>query len=108
MSHDAGYHVLYEGIRMMNHTAGIAFYRKIGYTNLTLLLLDTPLEVCIASIMERRVATGKDQNRLALSKDIEGTVTRSRNYAGKLRALGANFVRVSRDNAVDAVLERLK
>jgi hypothetical protein len=107
-AHLGGYHVLFEGIRMMNHTRGLAFFRELGYNNLTLLLLDTPLAECVRSIMARRVATGKDQNRLALSKDIEGTITRSRNYAAKLRMQGARLVKVSRDSALDVVLEALK
>lgn len=100
-SHLAGYHVLFEGIRMMSHTRGIDFFRGLGYQNVTLLLLDTPVETCISEILAR---SGKTRDQLAIS-NIYGTNVRARNYVGKLQALGVRKIVVNRDNAPDVILK---
>jgi hypothetical protein len=102
-AHQAGYNVLFEGIRMMSHTRGIDFFRALGYQNVTLVLLDTPVETCISAILAR---SGKTRDQLAIS-NIYGTNVRARNYVGKLQALGVRKIVVNRDNAAEVILECL-
>jgi thymidylate kinase len=103
LSYKGGYHVLFEGIRMMSHTRGIDFFRELGYPNVTLLLLDTPVETCISAILAR---SGKTRDQLAIS-NIFGTNVRARNYVTKLQALGARKIVVNRDNAAEVIVECL-
>jgi hypothetical protein len=104
--HGLGRHVLFEGIRMTNHTDGLAFYRRVG--DLTIILLTTTLEQCFEGLRARRLAAGGPEHKELSTRDIESTVTRNRNYAFKLSQLGARVHRVSREEAPGLVLELLR
>ena len=104
--HYDGIHVLFEGIRMTNHTDGLAFYRRAG--NLTIVLLTTTLEECFAGLRARRLAAGGPEHKELSVRDIESTVTRNKNYAFKLSQLGARVVKLSRGEAPGFILDQLR
>ncbi len=94
--------VLFEGIWMMNHTIGIEMYKKLA-PNMIVLFLDTPILEVFKSLEERRVANGLPAKGYS-SRDIESSITRSKNYASKLHALGCARLRVTRETVVPTIL----
>ena len=104
--HGVGVHVLFEGIRMTNHTDGLAFYRRVG--DLTVVLLTTTLEECFAGLKARRLAAGGPEHKELSVRDIESTVTRNKNYAFKLSQLGARVVKLTRDEAPGFILSQFR
>jgi len=75
-SHDAGMDVLYEGLLISGESARPIKLAKDGYP-LHVLALNTPVEVCIASINERRWAKNpdkppvKERNTIAKARAVE-------------------------------------
>lgn len=102
-----GFNVIYEGAFVMNHTRGpelLARAKKFG-CEFHILLLTTPLEVCIQSIQARRAETSFN-SPAAQRKNIEGSHQRALNYATKMRRAGARVHRVSRADGLE-ILEDL-
>ena len=104
--HAAGVHVLFEGIRMMGHTDGIAFSKQVGPQKMVTVLLTTTLEECLEGIRALQVANYGVAT--AVSKDVESTITRARNYCYKLSELGVRKVLAKRDEAPEVILQLLR
>ena len=103
--HAVGVHVLFEGIRMMNPTRGLEMFRRTK--DVTVVLLDTPLEKSLSGIYQRRQAQGNNEP-LKTTSHVEGNVVRARNYADKLRAIGARKIYCDRDDAPQKILQLLR
>ncbi len=103
--HDNGFHVLCEGIRIMNHTRGIELQRETGCVHA--IVLTTPLDEVMSSLQKRR-AEANNTRELKSVKDIESNVTRARNYALKIYEVGGKMYKVTREEAPDKVLEILR
>lgn len=95
--------VIYEGMRVANHkrtapfiTGGIPFH---------IVLLTTPMPVVLESLVARRAAKGMPP--LEDTKHIHLNYKRSVNFANAMEQLGASVHKVSRDNAVEKILEIL-
>lgn len=103
-----GMNVVYEGLFVMNHTRGPelvhqAVREKWG---LTVLHLTTTLDECKRSVDARRAAQGRGP--LESWKNTEGNFKRASNYAYKMGRSGAKVLRVSRDEALDQLLQVLQ
>lgn len=103
--HDNGFHVLCEGIRIMNHTRGIELQKATGCVHAV--VLTTPLDEVKRSLEERRAAANNTRE-LKSMKDIESNVTRARNYALKIYEVGGKMYKVDREGAPDKILEILR
>jgi hypothetical protein len=101
-----GCHVLFEGIRALNQTRGPVLASQVAEP-FVVLLLDTPLGVSLQSINVRRNAKGSGAFT-ADTRDIENNHTRARNYAARMRDVGAKVVRASRDTAPPVILDLLR
>lgn len=103
--HEAKYHVVYEGLFMMNMTRGPQLVRACpGAVNV--MKLTTPLEDCFAGINARRAAKG--QPPLLKRENTEGNFKRADNYWRVMRDAGATVHKVSRDEAFPKMLELLR
>lgn len=102
--HDEGYHVLYEGLFVMNMTRGPKLASTLG-KELVVLQLATPFAVCKASVDQRRALKGKEG--LENTTNMEGNYRRATNYCTAMRDAGAKVVRVTRDKALDKMIELL-
>jgi hypothetical protein len=103
--HKQGVHVLFEGLFCMNQTRGPALAAELG-KKLVVLQLTTPLATCIASINSRRADRGEGE--LANKKNTTDNYNRCTNYCNQMRNAGARVIRVSRDEALDKILELLE
>jgi predicted kinase len=103
-----GYNVVYEGLFVMNHTRGIALahWAARNSQRVTVIRLTTPLNVCHESIQARRAVTGLAP--LENMNNTNGNHTRAINYADKMARAGARVLRVSREDALPALLEALE
>lgn len=98
-------HILFEGIRVMNHTRGIALQRATQCMHIVRLM--TPFPEVMASLSERREAAGNTRELKSI-KDIESNMVRAKNYALKIYDVGGKQYRVNRDEAPETVLEILR
>ena len=96
------YHVIYEGLIVMNHTRGPQLAAEYG-KEFVILQLDVPYATCVASINSRRSARG--QGRLLDKKNTKGNFVRAANYCTKMQAQGARVIKVRRDAALEKLLE---
>jgi hypothetical protein len=105
----SGFHVLFEGIRMMNHTVGVEFCQRMVKAGCPyhIVLLRTTLEESLAGIRARQTANGGEPRPVVL-KGIKGNITRARNYATKLGMVGAKVHGATRDEAPGLVVDLLK
>lgn len=107
-----GLHAVFEGSRMMNHTVGIELVRE-NITTIHVIRLTTTLDEVKAGIDARRVRRGdppfSELVRAGQARwgDIEGGVVRARNFAQKLKDLGAHVHLCSRDQALPRLLTLL-
>ena len=104
---DEGYHVVYEGLYMMNHTRGVQLQRDTRVV--TVLRLTTSFEVCVASVAARRDA-GKTRYPLGdnFLKNLKTNAVRAKNYSKKMQRAGATVIAVSREEALQVLLEQLR
>jgi hypothetical protein len=102
--HAAGEDVRYEGLFVMNHTRGPELATEVG-ENLIILQLPPPLATCLKSVDARRAERGAGP--LQQKHNTEGNHVRARNYCVKMRGAGATVLRVSREEALDQLLELL-
>ena len=104
-----GEDVVYEGSYAMNHMRGIDMVNKMKKANIPVcvLLLQTTLEECKASINERRHRRG-DPPFTNSWKWVEQSITRARNFADKLRWNGATVYKIERQQAPSKLIELLK
>lgn len=100
-----GYQVLYEGLFVMNMTRGPQLVEAVE-GDLTVLKLTTPLSVCFSSINSRRAERG--EGKLLTKQNTEGNYVRAENYCSKMAGAGARVVRVSRDQALDSLIQLVK
>lgn len=102
---EAGNHVVFEGIRTMNHTKGLALYSKTKA--ITVFRLMTTIEESLAGIRARRLAAGNDKP-LENESHIRSNVVRASNYGYKLQALGCPVIKVTREDGATKMLELLR
>lgn len=102
-----GYHVIYEGITMMNHTRGIDLWNDTKA--LRVLYLQTDFQTCIDSITARRLAIG-DTRPFGenLRRNLKTGYVRAENYCTKLERLGCPVFKVSRRQAQRKLLQVLE
>jgi hypothetical protein len=92
--------VVYEGLFVMNHDRGLNLMRHLeAGTTMHVINLTTPWETCLLSINERRARQGKDEFTGNI-ENIKGHIVRARNFASKLKQLGAQVYHLDRDTAV--------
>jgi thymidylate kinase len=94
--HDAGSHVVYEGLFMMNMTRGPQLAAETN--SVYVIRLSDPLAVCIASINKRRKARG--EGPLLKKENTESNFKRSESYCDKMRRAGARVTSVKRAMAL--------
>lgn len=104
--HEAGEHVVYEGLFVMNHTRGPELVQAVGRGNVTVIRLLTPLAECKASVNARRAVQGKQP--MQKWENTEGNYVRARNFAYKMEGWGAVLKKVTRDEAMPALLGALR
>jgi len=93
------HHVVYEGLFVMNHQRGVELMGKIhGRSSVHIINLTTPWEVCRDSINERR-ARRNQPGFTGDQKNLQGHMVRAKNFAFKLRQLGATVYNLDRDTA---------
>jgi hypothetical protein len=93
-------HVVYEGLFVMNHKRGIELVNKLGgRATMHVINLTTPWGVCKDSINERRLRRGQTEFG-GDQKNLEGHMVRAKNFAFKLRQLGATVYNLDRNAAV--------
>lgn len=98
--------VLFEGAsHTMNQTRGPVFVTEVGVP-FVVVLLTTPLGVCLDGIDARRAERGASS--LVSMEHVRSSYKRAQNYAARMREVGAGVVRVSREAAPGAVLELLR
>lgn len=102
--YEEGCHVLFEGLFCMNQQRGPQLAGEVG-KNFAVFQLTTPLATCMASINVRRAERGEAE--LANKKNTIDNYKRAENYCARMRDSGARIIRVSRDEALDKVLEIL-
>jgi hypothetical protein len=98
--HDAGYHVLYEGL-LVSEVPRCAELRNKG-RELVVIHLTTPLDVCIQSIQARRAARGDDR-----PLSLDHTKNKHRELlrmSARLRALGVDVRDMDRETALATVM----
>lgn len=101
--YNAGKVVLYEGLFMMNMIRGPILAAE---TNCVYVLQFTdPLAVCIASIDKRRASRG--DKRLLKKENTIGNFRRANSYCDKMRAAGAEVIRVRRTEAFDTLVRTI-
>ena len=93
------HNVVYEGLFVMNHMRGTGLVNNIpGRATMHIINLTTPFEVCKASINARRARRGQPEFTGNMV-NLEGHITRAKNFAFKLRQLGASVYNLDRDAA---------
>jgi len=100
------YDVVFEGLFVMNHTRGLDLTNKCVKQGIPfhVIHLQTTLDQCKESINERRVRRG--QEPFARKWDnVEGNVVRARNFADKVKQLGATVHRLDRTAAAQRLME---
>jgi hypothetical protein len=104
-----GEDVVYEGSFAMNHTRGIQLVNEMKKVDIpvSVIYLTTPLDVCKASINERRKRRG-DPPFPRSWRLIDQNVTRARNFTDKLRWSGATVYKLERHLASQKLIELLK
>lgn len=98
------HNVLYEGLFCMNHTRGAELAETFGDA-MVVLQLTTSLEQCMQSINDRRAARGV--GALENKKNTEGNYRRCQRYCSTMHDAGARVIKVSRKDALDALLDLL-
>ena len=112
--HEAGLHVLYEGLYVMSGTLGPELARDAGPGQLVVLRLTTSVEECEDSIFARRRARAERAGRPMTERELRPPVEtranhlRAQRYAAKMREAGARVLEVSREDALPALLEVLR
>jgi ABC-type dipeptide/oligopeptide/nickel transport system ATPase component len=104
---ECGLDVIYEGLFMMNHTRGLELWEQTRA--LEVIRLTTSIEDCMKAVRDRRVATGNDRKEgTTFEKNLIGHDTRATNYCEKLRQAGCTIHQVSREKALDKLLDILE
>jgi hypothetical protein len=100
--------VVFEGLFVMNHTRGLDLTNKCLKAGLEfhVILLTTPLDVCKASVNERRVRRGQAPFERSWG-NVEGNVVRAKNFAYKVKAIGATMHALDRAAAANKLMELL-
>lgn len=102
--HKANYHVLFEGLFVMNHTLGVELATRVK-REFAVCHLDTPWGECKQSVNERRARKG--QGPLEDWHNTENHVVRAKNFAFKVKQVGAQTFNVSRDTVAPTILRLL-
>lgn len=104
-----GEDVVYEGAMAMNHMRGCDMVGKMVRANIPVhvLLLQTTLDECKAGINARRSRRG-DPPFNRDWKWIEGNTVRAKNYAFKVKEVGATIHKVTRTEAPIKLIELLR
>ena len=101
----ARHHVVYEGLFVMNHMRGIELVNKIhDRATMHVINLSTPWEVCRDSLNTRRARRGQAEFT-GNTDNLKGHMVRAKNFAFKLRQLGATVYNLDRDAAVTKLVE---
>jgi energy-coupling factor transporter ATP-binding protein EcfA2 len=99
------FHVLYEGLFVMNMTRGPEMVREFPGC-VVVFRLDTHITECKRGVNARRAEQGEPP--LTTWKNTEGHVIRARNYTQRMDTAGARTHLVSRDEVVSRVLEVMR
>lgn len=103
-THASDTHVLFEGVRVMNHTRGPELVQRLG-DEFHVLYLNMSFAFCLAAVNSRRTARG--DKLLVNSRDVKGTWVRAHNYAMKMSEVGAEVHRVDREMGFQTLLRTL-
>lgn len=99
--HQQGFHVIYEGLFVMNHTRGVALQRETKAV--TVLQLTTTLDECKAGVLARR---SEVNNTKKLDwKNTEGNHVRGINYSNKMYMAGATRIKTSREAILGHIID---
>lgn len=103
--HEAGVHVLFEGLFCMNQTRAPQLAQEVG-KNYVVLQLTTPLATCLASINARRAERGEEA--LETKKNTIDNYKRAENFCYRMRDAGARVIKVDREEALAKIQELLR
>lgn len=97
--------VIYEGLIIQSDTRRCIELALAGRTEVLAIIMDVPLDVCLASIAERRAARGdvralNPRNTISKMKSLDS-------QERKLRAGGVEVLRCGREAAFEACVARL-
>lgn len=101
--YEAGKHVIYEGLFMMNMTRGSQL--AVETNSVHVIRLADPLAVCISSINTRRSARG--EGPLLKKENTVSNFKRSESYCDKMRRAGARVNSVKRAEALEHLVTLL-
>jgi len=101
-----GYHVVFEGLFMMNHTRGLDLV-KTRIAPVHILHLQTTLDECKIAINARRLRRGQTEFKRSWD-NTKGHIKRAANYAGKLKDIGATVHKVTREDALAKLMDLLR
>lgn len=97
-----GFDIVYEGLFCMNQTRGPQLAARIG-RDYHVLQLTTPLATCLKSINDRRAERGEGE--LVNKSNTVDNYRRATNFCAVMREAGARVHKVSREEALDKLLE---
>lgn len=99
-----GWHVVYEGLFVMNHTRGPRLWAETK--SVTVPHLQTPLDECIRRVLQRRADVGN--TKTLNTKNTEGNFVRANNFATKMSFVGATRIKITTEQGPDTILRLLK
>lgn len=105
-AHDLGHDVLFEGAMISTLWKQFADLHSQGYP-IEIISLNTPLQVCLDSIMERRRAKSGDKALPLNPKTTTGKFNSTKATHAKLAAAGIPAVWASREEALDLICQKL-
>jgi len=100
--------VVFEGLFVMNHTRGLDLTNRCVQQKIPfhVIHLTTSLAVCKLSINERRARRGQEPFTRSWG-NVEGNIVRARNFAYKVKQLGATVHNLDRAAAAQRLMELL-
>lgn len=105
-AHDLGYHVLFEGAIVSTLARNVIELHLAGYP-VEVISLNTPLDVCLESIMERRRAKSGDKAKPLNPKTTTQKFASTKSTHAKIVAAGIPAVWASRDEALALIKGKL-
>lgn len=106
-SHNQGYNVLFEGLLISADSKRTLELAKTGYP-LRVVALNTPIEVCLSGINDRRVKRMGDDYTPVNPKNTESKHKGVRSSMAKLQANNVDAVWADRERAYEIVKELLR
>jgi predicted kinase len=100
-----GHHVIFEGVLISMYGIDRLARLHRATTGLHIIELTTPIEVCEASIMERRAKSGRSNAKPFKADLVAGKVTAISSNTKKLKAIDIPVERLDREAAYLRVLE---